>query len=278
MKSSEASTRTSKSLTSRRIALASRQSVASRSQSTRKTFCIYSGKEHLGYSGCLVRLLEKVDLSKNEIGDSAAILLFNSMASLKKLTYLDLSGSAITDGASEHLVRFVDECFDLKELYLGFNYLNWTTGTKLFPALTSNVTLRVLDLSFNCLGRAAQNGSNQSCAKQICRFLEYNKVLVHLDLSSNFFCFQDTVEISKALQANHSIYGFHFQGNSGYVDPSQSLIPAKLSQNEYPIDFWDICISPKIRSVDKREDQKVILDDKIWSSKTFSDSCWICDG
>jgi hypothetical protein len=39
-----------------------------------------------------------------------------------------------------------------------------------------------------------------------------------MDLSSNFFSYEDCKTISESLKKNRSIYGFHFAGNYGYVD------------------------------------------------------------
>lgn len=45
--------------------------------------------------------------------------------------------------------------------------------------------------------------------------LDYKIDIVHMDLSFNSFDIEDCMIIAEALQYNHSIYGFHFQGNYG---------------------------------------------------------------
>jgi len=42
-----------------------------------------------------------------------------------------------------------------------------------------------------------------------------NKKIVHLDLSNNFLDRADFSIISKALELNKTIYGFHYEGNYG---------------------------------------------------------------
>ena len=49
-------------------------------------------------------------------------------------------------------------------------------------------------------------------------FLKGNSALIHLDLSCNKFTYNESQQISEALENNQSIYGFHFKGNYGYVD------------------------------------------------------------
>jgi hypothetical protein len=61
---------------------------------------------------------------------------------------------------------------------------------------------------------------------QLRQFFENNLSVVHLDLSVNNFTLSECKQIkdvhtfilSKALKQNHSIYGFHFAGNYGYID------------------------------------------------------------
>jgi hypothetical protein len=59
--------------------------------------------------------------------------------------------------------------------------------------------------------------------------LKQNKEIVHLDLSNNNFNLKESMEISVALEKNKTIYGFHFQGNYGYVDYIGNLIVSEKS-------------------------------------------------
>ena len=54
---------------------------------------------------------------------------------------------------------------------------------------------------------------------------EKNKDLIHLDLSCNLFNHEDTVILAQKLEKNKSIFGIHFSGNSGYVDPLGFIVP-----------------------------------------------------
>jgi len=52
--------------------------------------------------------------------------------------------------------------------------------------------------------------------------------LVHLDLSFNGFKEIQSKKISKILNDNHSIFGFHFEGNFGVIDNLQFVEFPKL--------------------------------------------------
>ena len=54
---------------------------------------------------------------------------------------------------------------------------------------------------------------------------EKNKDQIHLDLSCNLFNHEDTVILAQKLEKNKSIFGIHFSGNSGYVDPLGFIVP-----------------------------------------------------
>jgi arginine deiminase len=58
----------------------------------------------------------------------------------------------------------------------------------------------------------------KSCAPEIGEMFEKNKELMHLDLSCNYFNFEDTVILAEKLEKNKTIYGIHYAGNHGYID------------------------------------------------------------
>ncbi len=51
-------------------------------------------------------------------------------------------------------------------------------------------------------------------------------------MSTNSFDFHASKEIANALKENHSIYGFHFSGNYGYVDPWGFLVIGDNEESE----------------------------------------------
>ena len=48
--------------------------------------------------------------------------------------------------------------------------------------------------------------------------------MIHLDMSNNFFSLPDCYLIKESLFKNKSLFGFHFQGNHGYIDSHGYLI------------------------------------------------------
>ena len=60
--------------------------------------------------------------------------------------------------------------------------------------------------------------SNPSCAVILGNVLTVNKNLIHVDLSDNNFNQEESTIIAEKLHANKKIYGFHFNGNYGYID------------------------------------------------------------
>lgn len=112
----------------------------------------------------------------------------------------------------------------IKELYLHWNLLKSVFTKNLFASLAENEKLVVLDLSNNSSGIGIDD-----CLQEINEFFSTNKTLVHLDLSFNYFGFEQSKSISLGLEKNKTIYGFHFVGNAGYVDNRGFLIPEEIT-------------------------------------------------
>lgn len=91
--------------------------------------------------------------------------------------------------------------------------------------------------------------------------------MIHFDLSSNNFGYPDACEISTALEENHTIYGFHFAGNSGYVDTRGFLVPEKVSK-----DASSLVKKKRIKGLKVVENQM----DREEREECMRDTCWIC--
>ena len=48
--------------------------------------------------------------------------------------------------------------------------------------------------------------------------IKSNKSLLHLDLSFNYFDYEQCKIISESINQNQTMHGFHFSGNCGFVD------------------------------------------------------------
>ena len=105
------------------------------------------------------------------------------------------------------------------ELYLHWNQIKGVGGQKIFQGLMENDTLLVFDMSWNSLG-----GNNPTIAPNIVEVLQKNERLMHFDLSNNYFTIEESKMIAAGLENNHTLFGFHFVGNYGYVDAKGFLI------------------------------------------------------
>ena len=76
--------------------------------------------------------------------------------------------------------------------------------------MENNTTLAVLDLSYNGLGNRLAFNS----LPLIKVVTKEKSAMKHLDISFNGICQEETILIAEALEKNHSLYGFHFMGNS----------------------------------------------------------------
>ena len=139
------------------------------------------------------------------------------------------------------------ECFTLKELYLKWNQLTQAGGKLIMEGVQARKTLAVLDLSWNRLNRlgvtvneenpllsGAEEGSTNfkhyksmnaesNFFSVFAEVMEKQQSLVHVDLSWNRFNKEDSLLIAEAIRENHSMIGFHFDGNTGQIDEKQFL-------------------------------------------------------
>ena len=99
--------------------------------------------------------------------------------------------------------------------------------------------------------------------------LSQNKTLIHVDFSSNSFTEEESKVIGEGLLQNHKIYGFHFGGNSGYIDAKGFL----KSEERESTSLHSI-LSTKINSYDivfRRENNS-------FEPIRYKNICWICEG
>lgn len=157
-----------------------------------------------------------------------------------KVRKLYLNQNDLTDKTGLRIAQILgDQNIDLKEVGLKGNKLTAVSGNQIAEALKDNVTLKVLDLSWNKIGMKPQNRLDPKTRKPIkgmsagdvgrawglC-FLE-NKTLVHVDLSFNKINEVDTMAFAQDMQFNQTCIGFHFHGNLGPRDPPEPIMAKK---------------------------------------------------
>lgn len=163
--------------------------------------------------------IEELNLEDNKLGDKAVKIICEGLLKNFSLKRLNLSKNYLTTNIGESIKSFLVKNPYLNELYLHWNQIKGVGAQKIFQGLLENETITVLDISWNSLG-----GNNPSLAPLIVEVLQKNEKIIHLDLSNNNFSLQESKLIASGLENNHSIYGFHFSGNYGYVDSKGFLI------------------------------------------------------
>ena len=161
----------------------------------------------------------EVNLQGNKLGDYALIELCDALTDNDSITKLNLSKNLLTNKAAELIGKMLQENNSLEELYLSWNQIKGQGGIALFEGMKVRSQIKVLDLSWNSLGLY-----NSPFAQYFADYISKDKALVHLDLSNNYFTKSAAITISKALEQNHTLYGLHFQGNVGYIDPKGFLV------------------------------------------------------
>ena len=78
-------------------------------------------------------------------------------------------------------------------LFLRWNLVKGKGGGRIAQAMSTNNSVRVLDISYNNLGISKSNESSKIWKSTF----EENKTLVHLDLSHNKFILKDIEYMSK---------------------------------------------------------------------------------
>ncbi|KAL4496016.1 hypothetical protein ABPG72_015438 [Tetrahymena utriculariae] len=212
--------------------------------------------------------LKSLNIENNKIGD----LGFHSiLSSLQKsyLSILNISNNNLTDASSEGISLFLKESQEINELYLHWNKFSSQGGIAIAKGLEQNISLQVLDMSYNGLGNPTGVKSGlkivKSCSHQFGQ-------IKHLDLSFNMFTKEETVEISNFLSKSNYQLGLHYLGNQrgwivdsrGFLVQINSVENARAEQLHYS--------KQRIQGL-KCVKQKQRLTSDILNT----DICWICD-
>jgi len=211
------------------------------------------------------RLIE-INLEGNKLGDVAVGMLCDAIAYNSTVRRLNIGKNFLSDNSTEKISKMLELNTTLEELYLQWNQIKSAGGITIVNGLKSASKLKVLDLSWNSLG---QNGSQ--FAKAFATYIGANTTLVHLDLSNNYITMEDAKVIAEELKHNHTLYGFHFQGNVGYVDHKGFLIVDEHGESNVK----GRVIQPPINSVKYQHES---IKHHIGNWENYKDVCWICEG
>jgi hypothetical protein len=212
--------------------------------------------------------LEYLNLEANNIGDQAAIEIFQTIQKNVYLKKLNLSKNNLTNLCTKALAECITINDTLEELYLHYNKIQGDGAVILFKGLLKNAYLKVLDLSWNSLG-ANEKGLNTAFYDLFSK----NNILVHCDFSYNNISFETTKKAAEGLDNNHSVYGLHWNGNQGYVDTDGYLIPSKTSLSK--------ALQPKHATAIAKiriDGVRCLKEGKGHDKAIPTENCWICEG
>lgn len=102
-----------------------------------------------------------------------------------------------------------------------------------------------------------------------------NCKIVHLDISYNSIGLEDTKVIGELMKQNHSLYGIHYQGNEGYVDPNGFIVnhqtQSRFSYNRNSLLGYQSKDGKSLRfKTSKFNHEQAKVKNGI--------NCWICEG
>ena len=93
-----------------------------------------------------------------------------------------------------------------------WNKITSNGGVLLAEGLSQNNYLSVLDLSHNGLGHYYPSiKCGKDLMSAVCR---KRAAMKHFDLSYNHFTLDEIKEMEPVLRENHTLFGFHIEGNS----------------------------------------------------------------
>ncbi|KAG7379683.1 TRAF3-interacting protein 1 [Phytophthora pseudosyringae] len=195
------------------------------------------------------RTLTSLNLSHTGLRDREVQQLCESLTPNQTVVRLHLSENRFGTPGMLAIARFLEENARVEELYLAWNQLRGVGALKIVEALKFHASLRVCDLSWNALSSpvpssasASGSTSTSSASGGVVRLravvtaladaLANNKVLAHLDLSSNRLDLEDCTLLAKQLENNHTLTGLHMSGNCAVMDSRGFLIPKTQAHDE----------------------------------------------
>lgn len=170
------------------------------------------------------KTLLSLNLSHNRLKDREIQLLCDALQKNQTLVRLHLSENKFGLSGMASIAKFLEENAKIEEIYLSWNQIRGSGALKIVEALKYHSSLRVCDLSWNSL---ASNDllKPRAIITALADALANNKVLSHLDISSNRLDMEDCAILGRQLESNQTLVGLHLSGNSGSVDSRGFVMP-----------------------------------------------------
>ena len=175
--------------------------------------------------------MQSLFLNRCELQDEDAIEIIRAifLSSNIKIKKIYFNNNRLTKLTAYQIADVLREGnTKIKELGLKWNQIDGEGGVAIAEALSENRDLKVLDLSWNKIGTnfrqkfdpkskkttvVGKDDKEVNIGKIWGKALRENKVLVHLDLSFNKICQEDTESIMEDIVNNNTLVGFHYLGN-----------------------------------------------------------------
>jgi Ran GTPase-activating protein (RanGAP) involved in mRNA processing and transport len=245
------------------------------SQLTKHTQFIDLSNNNIGSIGCshLQNLLVskgakvlELNLEGNKLGDSAIKPLLDAIAGNNTIKKLNISKNFLSFASAATIARMLTENGSIEEFYMRWNQMNGAGGAAIIKGIQATNKMRVLDISWNAFGAHVS-----TFAQTFADYIYTNETLVHLDISNNSLGQADSNIIATALMNNHTLYGIHYDGNFGYIDPRGFLKVLEPHEQKPDVNF----ITHSIHGVQANHEFKK---HKISVSGEYKECCWICEG
>ncbi|RLN32553.1 hypothetical protein BBO99_00008849 [Phytophthora kernoviae] len=196
------------------------------------------------------RTLTSLNLSHTRLGDREVQQLCEALTLNQTVVRLHLSENRFGTPGMLSIARFLEENARIEEVYLAWNQLRGVGALKIVEALKFHASLRVCDLSWNALNssgpssvavgvNAAGSSGGQdrvlrprAVVTALADSIANNKVLAHLDLSSNRLDLDDCTLLAKQLESNQTLVGLHMNGNCAVMDSRGFLVPKAQAHDE----------------------------------------------
>jgi len=145
--------------------------------------------------------LLQIDVSVSDIRDEGLQHLLGALVCMKaQLLVLKAGKSNLTFKSGDILAKFLDECNDLEELWIGGNKLGVKGLKPLCKALRNHPNISVLDVSANSIGNSG--------GEELGAVLTTSKSMTEIDCSWNDFSGDDGQYLLGGLALSSSIQMF----------------------------------------------------------------------
>jgi Ran GTPase-activating protein (RanGAP) involved in mRNA processing and transport len=175
--------------------------------------------------------MEVLELEGCRLTDVDLALIAPQIIVCYTLSVLNFSKNQISDKGVKPICDIIDECVNIKGLFLHYNNILVKGGIKLAESIRNNQFLEVFDISYNSIGGGIDKRDEkkakemrEKCSKAWSDCFKFNQTLIHVDISHNHLRKAEVEVIGLGLKYNHNILGIHLIGNEGQVDHNGFII------------------------------------------------------